>query len=292
MSRFSVTVIPGKIWRPSGDRHMPLRTRWSARSLVMSSPANLMFPPATACSPEMARIVDVFPAPFAPISATISPSSTCRLMPCNASILPYDRCTSVSSSSIFGHPQVRGDHLGIVGHLGRRSLGDLLAELQNHDPVGDTHDQPHVVLDEQHGVAPVPNLLDQLEQILLLHRVEARRRLVQADQLRLGRQRARDLQPPLIPVRQVTGHLVGPVGYADEPQQLHPLLVAGPLLERVTRDAERLGAGATELLPEPDGTARGGHLRQLVLAGTDPVQPEQCADHTRLVPRVGPTMTF
>ena len=33
-------------------------------------------------------MVEVLPAPLAPISETTSPSSTCTLMPCSASILP------------------------------------------------------------------------------------------------------------------------------------------------------------------------------------------------------------
>jgi len=88
MSRFSSTDMPGKMPRPSGAWHSPRRTRRSARSLVMSSPANLILPEATGRMPEIARMVVDLPAPFAPISATISPSSTVRLMPCSAWIRP------------------------------------------------------------------------------------------------------------------------------------------------------------------------------------------------------------
>src|SRR5687768_11772338 len=150
MSRFSCTVMPGNTPRPSGDCEIPRITRRSARSLVMSSPLNRIRPAATGRRPEIARMTVVLPAPFAPISATTSPSLTLRLTPCRAWIRPYSSVILSISSSIDRHPQVCGAHLRIGGDLGRRPLGDLATELQHHYPVGHTHDQPHVVLDEQH----------------------------------------------------------------------------------------------------------------------------------------------
>ena len=46
-----------------------------------------------------------------------------------------------------------------------RALGDLLAEVEHDDPVGDAHDQAHVVLDEQHGEPSVADLADQVHQL-------------------------------------------------------------------------------------------------------------------------------
>ena len=127
---------------------------------------------------------------------------------------------------IIGHPQVGGDDLRVVADLGRPALGDLPAELQHDDPVADAHDQPHVVLDEQHGDAGVADLADQVEQRRLLGRVEPGRRLVQAQQRRLGGQRPGDLQPALVAVGQVAGQLLAAVPDADEVQQLRGALVA------------------------------------------------------------------
>src|SRR5262245_35328912 len=112
----------------------------------------------------MARMVVVLPAPLAPMSATTSPSSTCRLMPCRAWMRPYSRVRSSISSSIGRHSQVRGDDGWVVPYLGGQALGDLLAELQHHDPVGYPHDQPHVVLDQQHRDPGITDLADELEQ--------------------------------------------------------------------------------------------------------------------------------
>src|SRR5690348_18431020 len=121
----------------------------------------------------MARMVVVLPAPFAPIRATISPSSTVRLMPCSAWMRPYSSVTFSSSSSIGRLSQVRGDDRLVVPDLMRRTLGDLAAELQHHDAVGHAHHQAHVVLDEQNRHAGVADPADQLQQFLLLRRGEA-----------------------------------------------------------------------------------------------------------------------
>ena len=48
MSRFSGTVMPGKIPGPRAPGTSPGRTRWSARSLVMSSPSKRILPGADA----------------------------------------------------------------------------------------------------------------------------------------------------------------------------------------------------------------------------------------------------
>src|ERR1700754_1835663 len=231
--------MPGKMPRPSGDWETPRITRRSARIFVMSVPSKTILPWATGRRPEMARIVVDLPAPFAPINATISPSPTVRLMPCKASIRPYASVMLSSSSSIGGNPQIRGDDLRVVPHLGRRPFGDLLAELEHHDPVGDAHDQAHVVLDQQHRHPGVADLADQRQQILLLRRVEARGGLVQAEQRRIGGQRPRDLQTPLLAVRQVPAHLTGTIRDTDETQQLDRTGPAGPLLPPEPRQPEK-----------------------------------------------------
>src|SRR5258706_14152547 len=222
--------MPGKMPRPSGAWLIPRITRRSARRLVMSCPSNRIRPEATGRSPEMARMVVDLPAPLPPIRATTSPSSTSRLIPCRAWIRPYSSVMLSISSSIGRYPQVSRDHARVVTDLGRDPLGDLLAELQDYDPVADPHHQAHVVLDEQHGHPGIADLADQREEVRLLRRVEAGGRLVQADQARPGGQRAGDLQPPLLTVGQVAGDAAVPGLDADEAQQLHGPLAALPLL--------------------------------------------------------------
>ena len=50
-----------------------------------------------------------------------------------------------------GVPEVGLDDARVVADLGGRALGDLAAEVEHDDLVGDRHDHRHVVLDEQHA---------------------------------------------------------------------------------------------------------------------------------------------
>ena len=150
-----------------------------------------------------------------------------------------DAAQARPSVPLIRHPQVSGDDSRVVADLGGQALGDLLAELQHHDPVGHTHDQPHVVLDQQHRVAVVADLADEPHELVLLRRVEARRRLVQAEQLRLGGQRPGDLQPALVAVGQVLRLVGGAVGDAHELQQRHRALDGLALLAVVPRHPQQ-----------------------------------------------------
>ncbi len=65
----------------------------------IGAPPILISPPAGAISPPMQRTSVVFPAPFSPARATISPSPTARLTPLSASTGPKLTLRSVTSSS-------------------------------------------------------------------------------------------------------------------------------------------------------------------------------------------------
>ena len=89
------------------------------------------------------------------------------------------------------------------------------AVLEDRDPLGDAHDHLHVVLDEEHGHALlVADLLDERRELGGLLRVHARGRLVEEEELRVRRERARDLEPPLIAVRERAGALLVPARQA------------------------------------------------------------------------------
>ncbi len=65
-----------------------MRTISCGGLLVMSSPMNRIVPVLGWLSPLTERRVVDFPAPFAPMSVTISPSRTSSEMPFSASIVP------------------------------------------------------------------------------------------------------------------------------------------------------------------------------------------------------------
>ena len=80
--------MPGKMPRPSGAWQSPSSTRWCGGMAVMSLPSNTTEPDVTGRTPDTVLSVVVLPAPFAPMSVTISPSATSKLMPLIASIRP------------------------------------------------------------------------------------------------------------------------------------------------------------------------------------------------------------
>ena len=88
ISRFSVTLIRGKSRRPSGLCAIPFLTIVCGAVPVMSFPWKRIVPWRGRLMPLMARSVEDFPAPFAPMSVTISPSRTVSEMPFSAWIAP------------------------------------------------------------------------------------------------------------------------------------------------------------------------------------------------------------
>src|SRR6266852_4968977 len=134
---------------------MPARTRSSGARPSMRRPSKCTVP-SVLTSPDTARSVVVLPAPLAPRIVVMPPSSTAKLTPCSTRVQPYRACrsTAVSSADMSGRgpvgAQVGADDVGVLLDHGRWALGDLPAEVEDDDAVGDLHDEAHVVLDEQH----------------------------------------------------------------------------------------------------------------------------------------------
>ena len=87
-SRFSSTLMRGKMCRPSGDCAMPSRTMRSVGSVLIAWPLKLTVPRRGRTVPRMVLSVVVLPAPLAPISVTISPRCTESDRPRRARMLP------------------------------------------------------------------------------------------------------------------------------------------------------------------------------------------------------------
>ena len=96
------------------------------------------------------------------------------------------------------------DHAVVRPDLVRLALGDLLAVVEHPDVLGHAHDDLHVVLDqEDRQVLLLAELVHELGEPLGLLRVHAGRGLVEQQQLRVGRERPRDLHAALVAVGQV-----------------------------------------------------------------------------------------
>ncbi len=213
--------------------------------------------------------------------------------------------------------QVGLDHFFVLLHVVRRALGDLLAVVEHGDAVAQAHDELDVVLDQQDGAVVVADTVDQLAQHHLLGGVHAGGRLVERDQLRVGGERAGDLQAPLVAVGQCARLVVGVAPDAHVFQQLLRAPGDGRLFALEARRAEnrakqaRMGADVpahhhvlerrhfreqADVL-EGAGNARLGHqvhrlglvglARQLEGAAVGRVQPGDDVEEGRLAGAVG-----
>ena len=145
-------------------------------------------------------------------------------------------CSSPTSASTVVHllvvdAEIGGDDARVGLHEGRIAVGDLAAIFEHHDVVGNLHDHRHVVLDQQDRRAGgVLDVVEQRVERQRFPRIEAGRRLVEAQQFRPGAHGARDLQPALRAIGQVAGRVVGAV---DQLRLFQPEL----------RQLDRLGCG-------------------------------------------------
>src|SRR5467141_1116917 len=190
--------------------------------------------------------------------------------------------------------QVGLDDRGIALHFRGTPFSDLLAVIQHQHPVADIHHQAHVVLDEQHGDAPIANRLDQLAKREALRGVHARGRLVEREQLRLGGERARDLETPLVAVGQAPRGVVRAAADPDIVEQLgrarfdlsfflyglsvsqhgaeHPSAAAQVPADHHVLERRQVGEKADVL--EGTRDARSSHLMRLQAAEVVPVEQE------------------
>src|SRR5256886_6488397 len=109
-------------------RRPPRSTLFPYTTLFRSS--NTMRPRVGESRPEIARSVDVLPAPLAPIRQTSSPGYTTRPRPRTAATGPYAACRSsrlskgARSGAVTGRPQVGADDVRMGLDGSGRALGD------------------------------------------------------------------------------------------------------------------------------------------------------------------------
>ncbi len=91
----------------------------------------------------------------------------------------------------------------IAPHFGGRAFGDLAAEIQHVNAVGDVHHDPHLVLDHQYGDAEfVADIEHEAGDVLGLLLVHARHHFVEQQQFRFAGERPRQLDALLLAVGQ------------------------------------------------------------------------------------------
>src|SRR5580692_10976612 len=114
--------------------------------------------PLAGMAPMMARNNVVFPAPLRPISPHISPSSSANEAPRMIGTGPIDTLRldtlNIGNGAGSALPPGAADqrlNAGIAQRFGRRAVGDDGTVVKCQHPLGETLDDLHVVLDEQHG---------------------------------------------------------------------------------------------------------------------------------------------
>ena len=101
---------------------------------------------------------------------------------------------------------------GSALHFGRCAQRDRRAEVDDEDPIGDVHDQTHVVLDHDHrDVQLVAYVEHEAGHVLGLFEIHAGNRLVEEQQLRFHRQRTSELDPFLHPDGSIADRMLSPL---------------------------------------------------------------------------------
>src|SRR5713101_260909 len=170
-------------------------------------------------------------------------------------------------------PEIGLDDPTVGGDGAGRTLGDLLAERQHHDAVGERHDRPHVVLDEQHGHSARADGADEPDHGVDLGRVEPGHDFVEQQQSRLRGERASQLEPLAIGERQSRGGLAlpraEPDALHDGPRRIEGLPHGGVSGER--RDPDILEHG--KLRERPDDLEGARQPEPADLMGLEAVEP-------------------
>ena len=145
MARFSATERRGRP-RPSGTRAIPVGPNRTGRR-VISWPRKRTAGGARDPG-ERLEGAGRFPAPLAPMSATVSPSATWKVMPRTARIPPYATASPVTSKQgrLPGRPRSPPDSAELRRGRPRKSC----VHSRGRRPGRQAHDQLDVVFDEQH----------------------------------------------------------------------------------------------------------------------------------------------
>src|SRR5829696_3146983 len=199
--------------------------------------------------------------------------------------------SSISSRGMFS-ARLRGAEVslndpGVLPHVLRGPLGDLLPVVEHRHPVGDAHDDAHLVLYEEDGDAALfPEALDQAGQPRGLLGVHAGRGLVEQQQRGVGGQRPRYLQAPLVTVGEVLGERL-PLADADEVEELRGALAGLPVLAA--------GPWQAEDRTEDAALEAGVHACEHVLPGAHGVEEPDVLEGTpdaQLRPLVRPELRY
>src|SRR5215813_2288826 len=198
---------------------MPSSTSCSGARPARDFPSNSIVPADGLTSPEIAFSVVDLPAPFAPISATISPRLISTSTPCKAGMFAYSTCrpsmrsmASLICAALRGspiclfRPEIGFDHPRMITNVGGASVCKLLAVIENGDAVASAHHNLHMVLHKHHRHAGSLNAADKADELTCFGSVQTGSGLVRQNQFWSANECARDFEEALMPVGQASGN--------------------------------------------------------------------------------------
>ena len=160
--------------------------------------------------------------------------------------------------------------------FGRRPLGDLDAEIDDDDAVGNLHHRRHVVLDQEQRDAAVAHRAHHLDGAVGLVGVHAGERLVEQQHLRVGGEADGDAERAQMALRQVARDLVPDRPEAEKLEDLvaraAELRLVAPRRRRSEIEAEEARVRA-QVMGDDDAVARRHALedRRLLKGAHDPL---------------------
>ena len=185
---------------------------------------------------------------------------------------------------------------GARAELSGRPLGDDHAALDDRHPVGELLRLLEVVRREEDRLAEVAQAGDDRPGGAARRRIEARRRLVEEDQLGIADKREADVQAAALAARQAPRALVGLLLQAHERDDLRdrswPRVVGRPQLERLAHREVGLRAALLQDHPDPRApgaiAAGGVDAEHAHVAAVAPAKALEDLDRRRLPGAVGP----
>src|SRR5437764_5825287 len=195
---------------------MPARAMRSEVRWITSLPSTRTEPVRRGTMPMIDFSVVVLPAPLRPSSVTTSPAFTSKLIPCRMWDSPYHASrlrtwrmlppvADFAGASAIAVSGMTGSQIGfldafVLGEFAVMALREHLPSRQHGDDVGEIGHHAQIMLDHEDGVFR-RDALDQRRDLVDVLVAHAGHRLVQQHHLRIERERRRDLQRALAPLR-------------------------------------------------------------------------------------------
>src|SRR6266849_5647814 len=188
----------------------------------------------------------------------------------------YRASPALAAKIGFNHSLVGLDDAG-------RALGQLLAVVEDEDRLAEPHDDLHVVLHEEHGLAPVAQLPHGVQELVEQGAVDPRRRLVEQDEIRVGHEHADELHQLLLAVGEIARVFPGEALELDEAEEL---LGAGAGLGIVIGGDDQEILERRQIGKDPDDLERAADALVKDLMRLEPVDPAPLAADLALVARL------